>query len=57
MLESHPAGIVIGKCPDGDTLLLCNDGTVIRFSHEVPEILNQWPSLPQFIFDAISDGD
>ena len=57
LLESHPAGIVIGKCPDGDTLLLCNDGTVIRFSHEVPEILNQWPSLPQFIFDAISDGD
>ena len=57
LLENPPKGIVIGKCPDGDTLLLCEDGTVIRFSHEGPEILNRWPSLPQFMFDAISEGD
>lgn len=57
LLEAPPKGIVIGKCPDGDTLLLCQDGTIIRFSHEGPEILNQWPSLPQFIFDAISEGE
>ena len=57
LLEAPPKGIVIGKCPDGDTLLLCDDGTVIRFSHEGPEILNQWPTLSQFIFDAISEGE
>lgn len=57
LLENPPKGIVIGKCPDGDILLLCQDGAVIRFSHEGPEILNQWPNLPQFIFDAISEGD
>lgn len=57
LLENPPVGIVIARCPDGDDILRCEDETVIRFSHEVPEILNQWPSLPQFIFDAISDGD
>ena len=57
LLETPPKGIVIGKCPDGDALLLCDDGTVIRFSHEGPEILNQWPTLPQFVFDAISEGE
>lgn len=57
LLENPPAGILIGKCPDGDAILRCADETVIRLSHEVPEILNQWPTLSQFIFDAISDGD
>lgn len=57
LLENPPMGIVIGKCPDGDAILYCEDGTVIRFSHEGPEVLNQWPSLPQFIFDAISEGE
>lgn len=57
LLESPPVGILIGKCPDGDAILRCEDETVIRLSHEVPEILNQWPTLSQFIFDAISDGD
>ena len=57
LLENPPVGIVIGKCPDGDAILYCGDGTVIRFSHEGPEVLNQWPTLPQFIFDAISDSE
>ena len=57
LLTEKPEGIVIAKCPDGDAVLLCNNGTVIRFSHEAPEILDQWPSLPQFMVDAISDSE
>lgn len=55
LLEEKPQGIVIAKCPDGDHVLLCANGTVIRFSHEAPETINQWPSLAQFIFDAITE--
>lgn len=52
-----PEGIVIAKCPDGDAVLLCGNGTVIRFSHEAPEVLDQWPTLSQFLVDAISDNE
>ena len=31
-------------------------GGVIRLSHEVPETVAQWPSLPQFLADALSDA-
>ena len=55
LLETKPQGIVIAKCPDGDAVLLCNDGTVIRFSHEVPEVLDQWPTLAQFIADTAQE--
>lgn len=55
LLEEKPQGIVFANCPDGDVVLLCANGTVIRFSHEAPEEGNQWPSLPQFIVDAIQD--
>ena len=53
-LAEKPTGVVIGKCADGDAILLCG-GEVIRFSHEAPEINAQWPSLPQFIVDAINE--
>ncbi len=49
-----PCGIKFGRCADGDTLLLCEDGTVVRFGHEEPVVLEQWPSLHQFIFDALT---
>jgi hypothetical protein len=55
LLEDKPDGIVICACANGDWVLLLRDGTVIRFSHEVPEITEQWPSLAQFIVDAIND--
>jgi hypothetical protein len=51
-----PEGIVIAKCPDGDAVVLCKNGAVLRFSHEVPECIDQWPTLPQFIADAVNDG-
>ena len=53
-LAEKPAGVVIGKCADGDAVLLCG-GEVIRFSHEAPEINDQWSSLPQFIVDAMNE--
>ena len=55
LLDAKPKGIVIGKCPDGDHILLCEHGEVIRFSHEAPEITGQWPSLAQFFVDAINE--
>ena len=53
-LVEKPVGVVIGKCADGDAILLCG-GEVIRFSHEAPEINALWPSLPQFIVNAINE--
>jgi hypothetical protein len=55
ILETKPQGIMIAKCPDGDAILLCGNGTVIRFSHEVPEVLDQWPTLAQFIADTAQE--
>ena len=50
----EPDGIVIAKCPDGDKILLCSDGQVIRFSHEEPIATEVWASLAQFVADAIN---
>ncbi|MBQ8403613.1 MAG: hypothetical protein IJX55_04205 [Clostridia bacterium] len=55
LLETKPEGIVIAKCPDGDKVLLCDDGKVIRFSHEEPVATEEWLSLAQFIADAINE--
>lgn len=57
LLEEKPDGIVFAKCPDGDSVLYCADGTVIRFSHEEPVATAQWPSLAQFFFDTITEGE
>lgn len=57
LLEEKPGGVVIAKCPDGDTVLLGREGSVIRFSHEAPEITGQWPTLAQFIFDAVTESE
>lgn len=57
LLEEKPQGVVIGKCPDGDAILLCADGTVARFSHEAPEVTDSWPTLAQFIFDAVTEQE
>ena len=57
LLEEKPRGIVIAKCPDGDSILLCKDGFVIRFSHEAPLEICRWDTLSQFIAEAIQDED
>ncbi len=53
LLEKRPQGVVIAKCADGDTVLLCQDGKVLRFSHEAPEVISQWPALAWFISEAL----
>lgn len=55
LVDEQPEGIVIAVCPDGDAILRCSDGIVVRFSHEAPGVIEQWPSLPQFIADTIQD--
>ena len=54
LLETPPQGSVIAICPDGDRVLLLTDGHVIRFSHEAPESIAQWPTLAQFFYDTIN---
>lgn len=53
LLEKPPQGIVMVRCPDGDRVLLTDEGRVIRFSHEAPEVIGEWPTLSQFIYDSI----
>ena len=55
LIDAKPGGIVIAKCPDGDKILLCSDGKVIRFSHEQPVAIEEWVSLAQFVADAINE--
>ena len=55
LLEDKPDGIVIGRTPGGDKLVLCKDGKVIRFSHEEPAVTEEWPTLAQFVADSINE--
>lgn len=55
LLQEKPVGIVIGKCVNADVVLLLQNGSVVRFSHEAPETVNQWPSLAQFVVDTINN--
>ena len=52
-----PEGTVFGICADGDKIIKLDDGKVIRVSHEEPEILEEWPSVAQFIFDCAESED
>ena len=55
LLEEKPEGVVFARCPDGDRILLCNDGKVIRMSHEEPDCVDEWPSLAQFVADSVNE--
>ena len=55
LLAEKPEGTVICTCANGDRVLLLTDGSVIRFSHEVPEATEKWPSLPQFMVDGLNE--
>ncbi|MBQ8720492.1 MAG: hypothetical protein IJY65_05610 [Clostridia bacterium] len=52
LLEKKIDGAVIAKCADGDRILLCEDGGVIRISHEEPAAVEEWEGLSQFIADT-----
>ncbi len=54
LLETPPQGSVIALCPDGDRVILLTDGKVIRFSHEEPVSIAEWPTLAQFFYDGIN---
>ena len=56
-LETPPTGVVIAKCADGDVVVLTAEGIVIRFSHEVPEILQTWETSAAFVFEAITESE
>jgi len=55
-LSEKPDALLIGACADGDKILLAKDGKVFRFSHEEPVIIFEWPSLAQFIVEAIDEN-
>ena len=55
LINFNLSGFVIGKCPDGDIIILCDNNNVLRFSHEEPVVLQEWISLSQFIVDAVND--
>ena len=56
LLEDKPIGKVFATCADGDVVLVTEDEKVIRFGHEAPEVINEWQTIAQFFFDAISDN-
>jgi hypothetical protein len=51
LMEEKPSGVVFAKCPDGDVVLLLEDGAVVRFNHEAPEVWEKWESLAEFFED------
>ena len=55
LLDCNPEGNVFGLCADGDAILLCKDGKVVRISHEEPAITEQWPTVAQFFVDAVNE--
>ena len=57
LAENVPQGTVFAKCADGDTVILTNNGDVVRFSHEMFEIIDHWESVAQFVFDAITESE
>jgi hypothetical protein len=57
LLEERPCGVVIATCANGDMVLLLQDGSVIRWGHEEPEVLLTWKNVAQFFYDAITDSE
>lgn len=55
LFDEKPDGVVIAVCSDGDNVLYLKDGSVIRFSHEAPEILCRWQNTAKFFIDAINN--
>ncbi len=56
LVTDPPVGVVIGRCPDGDRILLAATGAVLRFSHEEPVAIDSWSTLPQFIYEALTES-
>ncbi|MBE6632510.1 MAG: SMI1/KNR4 family protein [Ruminococcaceae bacterium] len=54
LLLAKPQGIVIAVCANGDSVLLCEDGSVVRYSHEEPTVIEKWQNIPTFFADVLS---
>lgn len=54
LLETKPDGVVIATCADGDNVLFISNEKVIRFSHEAPEIINEWQNAATFFVEALN---
>ncbi len=55
LLSECLAGIVIAVCADGDAVLCCPDGSVVRVSHEMPKVVEEWTSMAQFVADVLDE--
>jgi hypothetical protein len=57
MPDDRLRGIVIAACADGDLVVVCEDGTVNRISHETMDVYESWDSVAQFFYDTILDDE
>ncbi len=57
LLETKPVGIVIATCINGDFVLFTENKKVIRFSHEAPDVINEWQNIANFIVEVINDSE
>ena len=53
LISERICGIVFCKCPDGDRILLREDGSISRVSHEAPEEITHWKNAAEFFSDAL----
>lgn len=56
LLIDRYTGIVFAKCADGDTVMINNDGSVKRISHETMAVCESWDTVAQFFFEALADA-
>lgn len=56
LLTEVPCGAVIVNCADGDSVLITETESIIRWSHEAPEIVCEWQSIAKFFVDALNDS-
>jgi hypothetical protein len=49
-------GTVIAKCADGDVIIINNEGSVKRISHETMAICESWDTFAQFFFECLADA-
>ncbi|MBQ2942580.1 MAG: hypothetical protein IJD97_10125 [Clostridia bacterium] len=55
LFEADHEWKVFAVCADGDLVIFTKEGKALRFSHEAPEIINEWQTVAQFFFDAVSE--
>ncbi len=56
LLIDRYTGIVIAKCADSDMVIINNDGSVKRISHETMAVCESWDTVAQFFFESLADA-